>query len=388
MTIPPIPATTPATTPSNAPFYCPDIADIEAGETCQMKRWFQAEHEGNGIIKADALPETHMKFQLLQDLRLVSEMPEIDAATITKMLQASLDELPPEVRTNPKMMELVYRRLGMVAAYALYKEPVIRTLWETVLTPADVILERDPLWVILHPGRLLKCRRTGELLYREFLHIPAGFIHTQWLRGQAYNMRIHATMIALENDLGEKLAGKPIQESQVTGLGEGYRSGVSGRLMHPYVWAARNLTTGEWRRDIPLTGNEGWVGAPVWEFPDGIVQWVLKLGETVATSLFPISSPFKRDTMKVAQWAGSILRREREIGTNLAACQGNLHLRSTIFHRTTTACSPGVGSPCPFTDACWKPSLTHDPIKDGIYIKASSLTVLKATPAKEVVVTA
>ena len=366
-------------------FFMPDIADIEAGDTCQMKRWWQVEAEGSGILKASTLPETTIKAQLIRDLRMISTLEDISVTAMDNIVQDALDGLPPEVKSNTKLLELMYRRLGMVVAYALFIEPGIRALYDTIPISSDVILERKPLNLILHPGRLLKDKVSGTLIYQEFIHKPAGFFNRAWIDGQAYNLRIHATTIAIEEEIQEDLKGATIHTAQAVGLEEGYRSSITGNLNHIYVWAAKDTSSGEWRRSMPTTDNKTWTDAPIWDYPGGLVGWVQRCGESAAKALFPTSPTFSRDVPKVNAWCGGLVHRERHIMMATAQCQGNVHLRAAMFPRTTTACKPGVGEPCPFIAACWRPGVESNPLGDGTYMKVSALTILSSVKPQEAV---
>jgi hypothetical protein len=249
-------------------------------------------------------------------------------------------------------METLYRRLGWLAAWAIYIEPTLRKEYENVGTEAEIILDRSPLWVAVTPDRLLRHRERHYLVYKEFKStISSG---PKWINHWPYAVQVHLGMKAIEEEMEEKVAF-----TQIVGLMKGNES--YGRLNHPYVWAYRRGD--DWRSDYAA----GWDHAPVWEYPGGVVEWVTRLGEDVARSQFPHSAPIFLNERLLDQMIERRIEREREIAEWEDASRVDPGTRNLVFEQRTEQCRPAFGDPCPFLAACWNAEINKNPLGSGLY---------------------
>src|SRR2546425_6607138 len=117
------------------PTFLTDVTAAETDDICGMKFWHSHLSGGAGMInKRDILPDALDK-QVHLDLRAVADMETLDAASIQGAIDEVLAGLTSEEKLDIGKMELLYRRLGWVAAFAIYQESNIREEFETM--PVD-----------------------------------------------------------------------------------------------------------------------------------------------------------------------------------------------------------------------------------------------------------
>lgn len=326
--------------------FLTDVSQVEIDDACGMKYWLQTLEGGVGIANRYTRIPNAIVSQTLDDLRTLSKMEDISEDTITSMVEAILDPLTRADHEDERKMELLYRRLGWFAAYALYMEPFIRTIYKTEPIADEIILDRDPLWVVVHPGRVLRSLSSDEVIYREIALMPPTLWNRKWLQSWHFNMKMHVGIQAVEEEIKE-----PVAYGQVMGMSEGYKSLTNERLIHPYVWGYYNTKSGQWSHAFK-TGEE-WVQKPVWEYAGGVIQWVKLCGKELADHQFQLSPPINSNSDILNEWVGRRVHRERQIKTMADSCHINTHLRAIHFPRRTAQCRPIVGEPCEFLKACW-----------------------------------
>lgn len=346
---------------SNHHTYIVDIASSEQDDTCPMKTWFGKFEGGRGIVPKNQVLPNQMIAETHADFRHLAKMMDITPENIQKVVESALSELTPEDKLNRKAMELLYRRLGWFVAYALFKEPEVRAKYYDVGIDAELILDRDPLWVVTEPDRLLMDRGTEEYTYLEYTLMPPGISNKNWLQQWLYNIRLHVGIAALAD--AKKINA---DYGQMMGLSEGYISSVDGRLVHPYVWGYRD-DKGNWSIGFK-TENEGFKPTPVWEFPGGIMGWVQLCGKTAADFQFQLSPPIRINRAQVNEWVSRRLHRERAVKIMADTCHVNYHLRTIHFQKNSSQCRPANGPACPFLKACWDKDLAVNAFKTGEYV--------------------
>jgi len=333
----------------------------ELDESCGMKLWYNRIEGGKGILRKEDVVKEAINKQIHSDLRAIARMEDIRAGAITEVVEDILRPLTPEDRKDKSKMELLYRRIGWFVAFALFKEPEIREKYETVPTDSEVILDREGLFIVTYPDRVLKAKDPEEVSYREYVLMPAGLTPKKWLQSWYYNMRLHVGMAAVAAEIHQQ-----IDFGMVMGLSEGYTSVVDERLVHPYVWAYRNKKD-EWAMCIRSDGGV-WQPAPIWEFPGGIVKWVQACGKGIADSQFHFSPPVGLNKTMLDGWVARKLHREREIFSVQNACHDNQYLRGIYFERRTSQCQPMNREHCPYLKACWLPQIAAMPLSDGVFV--------------------
>src|SRR4051812_38330105 len=103
-----------------------DRSAAETDDRCGMRYWWNRLEGGKGIVpKEEPLAlllgrETHL------DLAQVAQMEDISPAVIQEAINDILKDITEEDKQFQKKMELVYRRVGWLAAFALFIEPGIR----------------------------------------------------------------------------------------------------------------------------------------------------------------------------------------------------------------------------------------------------------------------
>lgn len=346
----------------NKQTFLVEFQQTEVDDTCGMKRWMTGIEGGSGLqAKTSILPEM-LAAEVHSDLQCIAQMTDISPTAIKEVIDDIISGLNYEDLKDTVKMELLYRRLGWLAAFAIYIEPEIRMDYEPIVVDSEIVLDREPLWVIAHPDRVLRHKKTKELQVREYIPMPPGLTNQKWLHSWHFNMRMHVTLAAVMEDL--KLG---MDFGIVMGMSEGYISTLDGRLAHPYTWGYRNKKTNQWS-NVFKSDKDGWELAPVWEFPGGIVGWVKMCGEGIARNQFPLSPPIILNKGMLDNWVERKLHREREIKTVSDIATTNLHLRGIHFERRTAQCRPITGEPCSFLTACWNVKTAANPLKSGGYV--------------------
>lgn len=334
--------------------YLTDRSAVETDDTCGMKFWWNRKEGGIGIVnKEEALPlligrETHL------DLATVATMDDIRAESIQECVDDIISGLSDSDKLAQRKMELLYRRLGWLVAMALYVEPDIREQFTTVGLEDELILNRDPLWVAVTPDRILRNRKSSQLVYKEYkTTITAGY---KWQQSWSFAIQLHIGLAAAEEELKQKIAF-----GQIMGLMKGYQTaGTNARLSHPYVWGYYNEKEGKWTHDYDQARSSNWTPMPVWEFPGGIVEWVRRCGAEVARDQFPHSAPVFLNQRMLDDWVARRVHREGQIRAVEAECAEDTRLRGLWFERRTKNCRPAFGDPCPYIMKCWNASVELD----------------------------
>jgi hypothetical protein len=333
-----------------ATIYLTNVSSVETDDTCGMKYWMSHLEGGSGIMKEDEVLPHLLDKAAHNDLRALSTMEDISPPAIQAIIDDVLSSLSSEDKLDVGKMELLYRRLGWFAAFALYLEPTLRAEYETIPVDTEVVLDRDPLWAVAYPDRLLRNRSTGEVSYREYVAFPSGLTQQRWLQSWHYNIRLHLGLAALNED-ASPAPNKPVF-GQVVGLSRGFVSLLDKRLVHPFVWGYRNPITQEWAS----TNRSGgvWELQPVWSYPGGIVAWIQLCRAATAIGQFPISPAVYLNKDILNAWTARRVHREREIATVKKVALDNANFRVTYFNQATQRCLPAEDTPCPFLAKCWE----------------------------------
>lgn len=337
------------------PIYLLDRSGGELDDTCGMAFWYNRLEHDHGIVPIDRPDYFQDGINIHDDLSTVAEM-ELSRASIEDLISHILS-VNGDLTIEQK--ETLYRRAGWVAAFALFVEPRIRAEFENVSTEAELILDRDPLWVPVTPDRVL-CHREGRyLVYKEYKStITAG---AKWASSWPYQIQLHIGMKAIEEELNE-----PVAYSQIIGLLKGDRRG--DHLLHPYVWGYRHSKTGAWTHEYAKARTADWERAPVWDYPDGCVAWVEACGEEVALSQFPHSAPVFLNERMLDNWVARKTSRMEEIKYALEnGARADESIRRLYFEQRTKACAPAFGDACPYRPCCWNASINAAPLASGIY---------------------
>lgn len=341
--------------------YMTEFNAAETDSTCGMRYWNNQIEAGKGVIHMNEVLLTLQQQALHLDLRTLASMKDIRPGAIEEKVQDVLSQIPKDDKSDLRKLELLYRRLGWFVGFALFVEPRLRTLYETLDVDSEILLDADPLVVVVRPDRILKSRSTGEIIYREYAPMPPDYFNKNWLNAWTYNPRLHVGMAA-----AEQVLTSVITYGQMFGFSEGYISTIDGRLCHPYVWSYHNIVTDEWSHHV--RSGEEWKSAPVWEQPRSLIDWVQELGTTVADKVFCLSQPVKLERNLVDEWTARRIHREREIHVQRDTCQINLFKRSIHFPKHMTQCVTREGKSCQYTALCWNHNVQLNPIESKLYI--------------------
>lgn len=331
-------------------FFNTNIDDSNLDNTCARKYFNTKLELGTGMRPAEELLEQQMIDATQSDLREIAGIKSLDVYVLERLVNDLTRGMTPAHKANFKGMQLLYRRIGLMSAYALFVEPLLRRFYESIDIPPEVILTRAPLMVKVKMGRLLKNRQTGELLYREFVPTEATG-SSKWKTSWEYSVRPQLSIAAVQQCMR-----MTIQAAQVMGIGMGYRSALTSNagvsLAHPYVQAYHNAAKNEWTH-LFKPAIEGWVPRPVWEWPGTPVQWIVKCGKDVGLGLFPLSARVAYNHTVLEGWIDHRLHRERVIWSSAESSLTSKTLLSMNFPMNTLSCMPLHEPHCPFLMKCW-----------------------------------
>jgi hypothetical protein len=340
--------------------YLTDRTTAETDDKCGMRRWWYKHEGGIGIVPKEESIHLLVGRDTHIDLAHAAEMEDISPAAV----QAYVDKILNDGLSNPDITlsqkEALYRRVGWFAAYTLFVEPKIRADYENVSTEAEHILDRTPLWVTYTPDRYLRHRQGRYLVYREYKSTK--WANNGWLNSWTYAPQIHIGLAGMQEELGEKVAF-----AQVMGLMKGEVR--DGKLGHPYVWAWQNSATGEWTHDYNKARAAVWERYPVWEFPQGPVEWVQLCGPEVASAQFPHTAPIFLNERLLNDWTWRRTFREMQVSEVLEESRHDWQKRIVYFEPRTAQCRPVVGDPCPYLLACNNAAVRENPLACSDFVR-------------------
>lgn len=338
-----------------------DRSAAETDDRCGMRYWWNRLEGGKGIVpKEEPLAlllgrETHL------DLAQVARMEDISPAVIQEAINDILKDISEEDKQFQKKMELVYRRVGWLAAFALFIEPGIRLKYDNISIEREILLNRTPLRVGVTPDRLL-CLKSdpSHVEYREYKTTISA--SNKWCQSWPFQIQLHLGIQAASEWL--KI---PVKFGQIMGLMKGYETG--DRLSHPYVWGYRNERTGAWTHEYDKARSRDWSPMPVWEYPGGVVEWVLRCGLETAQGQFPHSAPVFLNVQMLNEWVDRRTYRQRTIRAIKTNCLASPRLKVLHFEKRTSQCRPAFGDHCPYLRACWNADVNDDPMRSGEYVE-------------------
>lgn len=344
--------------------YLADRSGCETDDDCGYSYWLnrKAGPGRKGIVQAVESIYLAIGRESHEDLHAIAEIEDLSPLSIDTRISEITESLTEEDKKDQKTMEILYRRLGWFAAFALFIEPKLREEFDTISVEDELILDRSPLWVAVTPDRVLRSKKSGKLIYQEYKSTITA--SNKWTSSWPFAIQLHLGMKAIEEELKE-----PIGFSRVVGLMKGDYYGTRHNLTHPYVWAYQNSRTGEWTHEYSKSRSPEWNPAPVWDYPGGVVGWVQLLGEDIAKGQFPMSQPIFLNERMLDQWVTSRTWREAEIAAVSEECYENPLIRARYFRRETKRCRPGFGDQCQYLSACWNASVSDDPIRSGLYVE-------------------
>lgn len=347
----------------------PLITDFEQtviDNQCGQRRWWAYHESGEGLSSIRTMVRDRIIAETHNDLVSAADMQDLDTGTLRKAiadLQANVDKLPEDEKT-PQLMELFYRRLGLLFSYMYYVEPSTRDLFDTLPLPKEMMYRKGPLYVQIWPGRLLRNKISGKYLYRQYVPMPNGWNRQHWMRQWFWNPQLHLESAAIEEEMQIE-----IEFAQVVGINMGLYSSTDNSLIHPYVRAWKKRGSNLWYSYRTLQEKDQPVDPmPVWHYPYGIASWVLSCGRDQADSMFQLTHVVRPSRKILSKWVQYRMNREREIATYEGECTNDEHARAVHFPRMSENCRPDHGEECPYMAACWAPGLANDPLKGNEYI--------------------
>lgn len=329
-----------------------DRTTAETDDRCGMRRWWYKHEGGIGIVPVQEAIALRVGRDVHEDLATLATLEDISVPKIKDLIE-ELRHANDTPGLSLSEREVLYRRLGWLAAYAIFVEPRVRAEYETIGVEEEHILDRSPLWISYTPDRYLRHREGRYLVYREYKSTISA--STKWLASWAFAPQIHIGIAGMQEELGEKVAF-----GQVMGLMKGDTR--EGRLNHPYVWGWYNSSTSEWTHEYSKARTAAWTKMPIWEFPGGTVEWVLKCGEDVAKGQFPHTPPIFYNERLLNDWVTRRTAREIEVAEVVEECRVDWNKRVMYFEPRTAQCRPPFGDSCPYLLPCHNAAVRENPL--------------------------
>lgn len=335
----------------------------ELDDKCGMAHWWNQYEGGRGMVpKEEALAlaigrETH------EDLSTIALLKDISEDALKEIVADSLLNLTSSMREDTVKMEMVYRRLGWMVAFAMFIEPNLREHYDNVMVEGELVLERPNFRVAVTPDRVLKSKKNGMLIYKEYK--SAKRTDSKWMASWLYAIQLHIGLAAIQ----EEFPHEKIAFGQIMGLIKGnYSFSEDHRLVHPYVWGWYNDTHNKWETRYESARSAGWRAMPVWEYPGGLVEWVKLCGVETARGQFPHSVPVHLNSIMLEKWIARRRHREVEIDSVKERCKTDLNFRALYFPQHQSQCRPAWGDACPYQLACWNATVELNPLAHPNYI--------------------
>lgn len=334
-----------------------DRSSAEMDDACGMRFWFGRKEGGRGIVPVVPAEPLSVGAEIHSDLQTIAEMEDLRPEAIQEMIDDILNPLGEEEKSNQKRMELLYRRLGWFAAFALFIEPKVRERYRNIMIEDEIILDRGELWTAVTPDRVLESLRDTHLEYWEYKStISAG---PKWMSSWPKQIQPHIGIAAVEEELKRE-----VKFCQIVGLLKGNYAAADRRLVHPYVWAWYSTEKECFEHDYDKTRGNQWISMPVWEFDPGIVRWVQRLGPEIARAQFPMSAPVFLNKRMLNKWVERRKSRQRQIKLVEDVSYYDEEVRAQFFEERTRNCQPPFGDPCPYLKCCWHADTNYSPLAD------------------------
>lgn len=338
------------------PIFLTTPEDAAADDLCGMKLWYRRYEQGGGITPKGELLRTEMLEATQSDMRILATLPDISKEAIQSLIDEILYAIPPDQQGDIRAKELLYRRLGWFASYAMFMEPGIRRLYDTLPIEEEIDLDRHPLVIRMKSGRLLRHKHGYRVEHRFF--VPTSVSSEKWRSRWEFDIYPQLLLQGAQ----ENYEGK-VDFARIVGLNVGVSPSIpDAPLHHPYVYAFFNKLTGEWTNKFKRQDEDGgqWIERGVWESPLSITTWVDKCGAAVADNQFPLSAQVALNRTMMQRWLDRRLYRERNLQTVKIGCKEASGLRNIHFPVHTEQCAPINGAPCDFRHLCWSEQFMRD----------------------------
>lgn len=329
--------------------FITDRTTIETDWTCGMKRWWYKHALGTGIVPVSEASYYRVGRDIHTLLQGVAEASDLDNLVV--QLELGWRERVDEAQTLT-LKEEITRAYGWAMAWAIYIEPGIRQRYETISLEHELVLQRDPLWLVTTPDRVLRDRDTHEIVVDDYKTTSGSM---GWDAYWPYAIQVHIQLKAVEEELGQKP-----KYGRVRGLLKGFQR--DGRLIHPYVWA--------WR-EPGQDYKPGLTPVPVWEY-GSLGAWIRVLGSEVALNQFPLSMPIFCNDRLLDLLIERRIERETEVSNYLEIAKSTempLSTAQIIFEPRYSQCRPpGRERQCPYLACCHNATVSEDPLGSGLYV--------------------
>lgn len=325
--------------------YLTDRTTIETDWDCPRKRYWYKEFNGTGIVPS-------LEASYFSTGRIIHQaFADIAAGGDWEAVCEELSELYEGCKTQVEF-ETTTWLITMSAAFGKFIWPLWAAEYEVVNLESELVLDRSPLWVACTPDLVLRSRRTGRLVVKDYKSV--GLLGKSWVDHWPYAVQMHILLKAISEEFKETAS-----HANVVGLMKG--SERDGKQRHPYLWGYMGAQgwSSAWK--------SGWELAPIWEHPSGPVGWVEELGEGVAFQQFPCSAPIYLDDRVLDHLLAQVLHRQKELDTFREMWQTDESLIDQFFPQHFSKCRPSFGDKCGYLGACHNAEINLDPLGSGLY---------------------
>lgn len=324
-----------------------DRTSIETDWLCGMRYWWYKHEGGEGIVPAQEATE------LLEGRDIHLDLADYAAGVPLEKLLSDIEEKV-KVAADVPNLELLYRRMGWLVAWDRWVEPRLKAQFPTdLMLEKELVLDRDPLWIATTPDRVVESK-SGLIVVDDYKTARSLY---GWAEKWPFAIQCHIQLKAVEEELGRKVA-----YGRMRAIYKGDHR--DGRLTHPYVWAWKDRE-GVWTPEYKASLTR----VPVWEYPGGIREWVIRCGEEIGLAQFPLSQPIFLNDRLLADMIESRVQRERQIRLGLDKARSDPAFRKLLFEQRFNQCRHSKRYPCPYLSACHNAAVNQDPLANGEYVK-------------------
>lgn len=254
---------------------------------------------------------------------------------------------------------------GLVRGFHKHTWPILLEQYPVIkLVEQPMVLKLETTGMMSKPDLVL-ADKEGNNWYIEYKTTSSK--RPEWTNSWDLAVQVHSTIKALEDKLGEKVAGVIIQ-----GLYKGYES--YGKLSSPFVYAYKRAGSPPfYKEEIAYEYKSGFKRTPTWDLPGGVKEWVARMPANVLGDQFPRTPPifinedliqayFRQREVRESIISGAMIHlADPEVAEDVKQWQ-----MDAVFPQRFDQCKPAwnKGEACRYATLCHGPK-GLDPLSHG-----------------------
>lgn len=356
----------------------------EDDDTCRRKRYWSTVYGGRGLSPAGdvrellfgsalhwALAAMWRQVQATQALSAtgLGQFDDWDCAQVDEGLQ-NLDEMNRLGPDDRWLIRCLFRAYAVVILSRYMVE------WEVLYVEEELRLSR-PAWsggptltMLCQPDVILRHRQSQRVRYLEYKSTK--LLTAAYLDSWRYSPQLAAGKAAAKATLN-----LDIDEAVMGFFDKGSSSHNGDYWNSPFTnyWEKVDRDGQLHRSAKRPTNHAGWSRFSPRARYATPAEWVAEIPELVLLGQLPESSPVEVHDQLVQDWVEESFARESEIyqwegdpDSDLDPETREQFLQMSFPH-SFRQCRPVIGRACPFLDLCWNPTMTSNPLGNGLYVQ-------------------